>query len=592
MLQRIPSSFSSLRSLAGPLLALTFLATSTPAQGTATVRNGSGVNPTVLSATGPIPGTNWALRVADVPPQVQVLYEARLGASQGTFTTAGEVLIDRSTPLLFRGTATSVQGEAILDQRIPADPRLTGLDFSVQAIVGASEGRLTNAVDARIGAVESPNAEFVPSSALGTLPHTVTFRDLSAGTVGTWLWDFGNGATSTDPTPVYTYTQPGTYTVTLTVDGPAGQSVRTRTDQVYVFSPVTSIQPGSHLEVSDLETLNPITNPRADVLDLTGTQLHTFTDPMAEWGFAELSKPLSNGHLLAMIYNRNTAGPNVQKMLVETDWAGNIVWSFDPRPARVHHDFERMANGNTLVVYQAAESWPSINPNTIWNDYIVEVDPTGSVVWTWSMAANWALLPFSTAERNYLFSFPGVAPKAVFHLNSVATLPANKWEATDTRFTQGNIIVSLRETNKVFIIDPVANAVVWSYDDVIGQHHARMIPQGTPGAGNILIFDNGGASGAPPVFRSYSRIVEIDPITLEEVWSFEDPNRFFTDTMGGVQRLANGNTLITESLSALIFEIDPAGRTLWQRLRPSGKPVYRAYRVDSTWQNGSVYFPW
>ena len=30
---------------------------------------------------------------------------------------------------------------------------------------------------------------------------------------------------------------------------------------------------------------------------------------------------------------------------------------------------------------------------------------------------------------------------------------------------------------------------------IIGQHHAHIIPKGLPGAGNLLVFDNGGASG-------------------------------------------------------------------------------------------------
>ena len=30
---------------------------------------------------------------------------------------------------------------------------------------------------------------------------------------------------------------------------------------------------------------------------------------------------------------------------------------------------------------------------------------------------------------------------------------------------------------------------------IIGQHHAHLIPKGLPGAGNLMVFDNGGASG-------------------------------------------------------------------------------------------------
>ncbi|MCB0396765.1 MAG: PKD domain-containing protein [Flavobacteriales bacterium] len=46
------------------------------------------------------------------------------------------------------------------------------------------------------------------------LPHTVNFTDLSTGAVS-WQWNFGNGATSAQKNPTYTYNTAGTYTVTL-----------------------------------------------------------------------------------------------------------------------------------------------------------------------------------------------------------------------------------------------------------------------------------------------------------------------------------------------------------------------------------------
>ena len=48
---------------------------------------------------------------------------------------------------------------------------------------------------------------------------SVQFTDdsRSTGTVNQWLWDFGDGTTSTDQNPVHTYTEAKTYTVSLTV---------------------------------------------------------------------------------------------------------------------------------------------------------------------------------------------------------------------------------------------------------------------------------------------------------------------------------------------------------------------------------------
>ena len=45
----------------------------------------------------------------------------------------------------------------------------------------------------------------------------VEFKDLSIGNPTSWLWDFGNGNTSTLQNPVAVYNMPGIYDVVLTV---------------------------------------------------------------------------------------------------------------------------------------------------------------------------------------------------------------------------------------------------------------------------------------------------------------------------------------------------------------------------------------
>lgn len=63
----------------------------------------------------------------------------------------------------------------------------------------------------------------------------VAFRDASVGKVTAWKWDFGDGTTSTEPSPIHQYQEPGVhYNVTLEVKGPAGTSKRTRFWEVMV----------------------------------------------------------------------------------------------------------------------------------------------------------------------------------------------------------------------------------------------------------------------------------------------------------------------------------------------------------------------
>ena len=46
---------------------------------------------------------------------------------------------------------------------------------------------------------------------------TLTFTDASSGAVS-WLWDFGDNNSSTQQNPVHTYSNPGNYTITLTIN--------------------------------------------------------------------------------------------------------------------------------------------------------------------------------------------------------------------------------------------------------------------------------------------------------------------------------------------------------------------------------------
>jgi PKD repeat protein len=63
----------------------------------------------------------------------------------------------------------------------------------------------------------------------------VAFRDESIGTIDKWTWDFGNGDTSTEQSPVYRFKTKGVRTViTLTVEGPGGTSKRTRYWEVMI----------------------------------------------------------------------------------------------------------------------------------------------------------------------------------------------------------------------------------------------------------------------------------------------------------------------------------------------------------------------
>jgi hypothetical protein len=78
-------------------------------------------------------------------------------------------------------------------------------------------------------AIDLPVPSFSATPTAGVFPLAVTFTDTSTWSPTSWLWDFGDGVTSTAQNPSHTYTTPGKYNVTLTVTNANGSDSLTKT---------------------------------------------------------------------------------------------------------------------------------------------------------------------------------------------------------------------------------------------------------------------------------------------------------------------------------------------------------------------------
>ncbi len=76
--------------------------------------------------------------------------------------------------------------------------------------------------------------DFSATPVSGTAPLSVAFTDLSTGDIVSHNWDFGDGSNSTQQNPVHTYATEGVFTVSLTVTGPAGSNVESKSGLVNV----------------------------------------------------------------------------------------------------------------------------------------------------------------------------------------------------------------------------------------------------------------------------------------------------------------------------------------------------------------------
>ena len=68
------------------------------------------------------------------------------------------------------------------------------------------------------------NANFTATIQQGCSPLVVQFNDVSTGSPTQWLWDFGNGNTSTKQNPQAVYIDAKNYTITLTVKNASGEN--------------------------------------------------------------------------------------------------------------------------------------------------------------------------------------------------------------------------------------------------------------------------------------------------------------------------------------------------------------------------------
>ncbi|MFC1611991.1 PKD domain-containing protein [Myxococcota bacterium] len=95
-------------------------------------------------------------------------------------------------------------------------------------------------------------ANFVAAATSGPVPLTVQFTDASTGRISAWGWDLDNDGfiDSTVQHPSHTYSQVGTYTVSLTVTGPDGSDVETKSAFVVA---------GSNGELEKFDDMSPDT---------------------------------------------------------------------------------------------------------------------------------------------------------------------------------------------------------------------------------------------------------------------------------------------------------------------------------------------
>ncbi len=299
------------------------------------------------------------------------------------------------------------------------------------------------------------------------------------------------------------------------------------------------------------------------------------------------------------------------KGLREIDWDGNVVWEWIPGPEEgsLHHDFVRLPNGNTLT-----NAWEHVSKEEaiaggrdpkqttergLAPDMIYEVDSAGKVVWKWSAWEHRGMNSKNHLDVNFI--------TAVLPQHRFANPDWTHFNTVDYNSETDQILVDSREFGELYIIDHKTGEIVYRWGNpyaygagdppafttpgnqiLYGPHDAHWIKEGLPGAGNILIYNNGWAR--PPV--NYSSVIEMDPETGEIVWEYKSKseNSFYSHHISGAQRLPNGNTMVCSGNHGHIFEVTKEGEVVWEYINPVTSGGIKSWFDDVGFQANNMVF--
>jgi len=311
------------------------------------------------------------------------------------------------------------------------------------------------------------------------------------------------------------------------------------------------------------------------------------------------------------------AGGGVQKIL----WDGTVVWDFryNTDGHLSHHDVKSLPNGNVLLIaWETKTRTEAIaagrNPNYVSSlglmpDHVIEVQPTGptsgTIVWEWHVWDH-LIQDYDSSKENY-----GVVedhPELV-DINYVTSSQQDLMHTNSIDYNEkfDQILISVRNFNEIWVIDhsttteeaaghtggnsskggdllyrwgnPIAYDAGTSDDQkLFAQHDATWIDDGYPGEGDILIFNNGvNRPGShystvdeivPPVDEYGEYFLELGsaygPEAQTWIYIANPPTSFYSSSLSGAQRLADGDTLICNGETGKLFEVTPEGSTVWQ----------------------------
>lgn len=276
-------------------------------------RNGvideSDANITILDV--PNVSVNWIC-----PDSIYVNWTTVAGATSYEVSMLGQKYMDSITTVNSNGNTT--QSALILNP----NPNVLDSWFSVCAKKNDSRGRRDIAVNAQpinSSCAAPPIADFIvndPFSCSGE----VSFQDDSYGQPNGWLWDFGDGNTSTLQNPIHSYTSEGTYDVSLFVSNALGQ------DSILLTSVVVVDFADPPITFNDTSYINPSTFTLTSLSNSVNWYTDTLGSQPVGSGSSYTTPQLSNN---TTYYAQEYGGPIVSGGPLDNNIGGGGFYNND-----------------------------------------------------------------------------------------------------------------------------------------------------------------------------------------------------------------------------------------------------------------------
>jgi hypothetical protein len=295
---------------------------------------------------------------------------------------------------------------------------------------------------------------------------------------------------------------------------------------------------------------------------------------------------------------------------------GSIDWEYEYSSENYisHHDTELLPNGNVLFIV-----WEKIDvlegqTNGVttsvpfYPETLIEVNPLNNqIVWKWRsfdhiiQDADDTLLNFGNVSENpqlININYDSVDNGDIMHANGIDYDPINDVIYLSVNYYSEIWVIDHSTTTEQAATNSGGNynkggdllyrfGNPSAYDNTEGtrlfynNHFPNFLEENEPGAGNILVYNNGTNNSQSIVYElEMPPNFNLIPNTDNEpsvVWSFTDPDLFHGRISGAV-RLKNGNTLITEGDYGF-WEVTNNGTIAW-KYNGLGVNFWRSYNYN------------